>query len=367
MRATAAFFVCLLGLAARDAAAVMPGGMASGSFSAPASSTTLEMIQRVERDPGLQPYFWATQFWIDTAIDHGGYFGMQANGSNGSQLVGNMFIFSIWNADAAEPGPGAVATEFEGEGVGYSLRLPHDWQEGVDYRFVLSREADLWWRVRVYGPGLEADMGRIRVTVAAPLRPGAVVFTEYYRDVASCTDVPPARARFHGMRQGNADGIPFAPNTYGNCAQLATASLDGNGMVHTIRAVGAAIPESLTGSWFEPATSGQGFTLELIDADRFILFFYGFDTFGDQLWLYGDYTQGPDGFAFGEPVAVPMYFTAGTRWGAFDPGAVTRTLWGTATFVFEDCSAAGVVLDGTTGQQSLALQKLITPRGIDCP
>lgn len=347
-------------------AAIMPGGMAASGFAAPGSASTLEISQRIERDPGAEPYFWATQFWVNTTTDHGGYFGMQTNGSDGTRPVGKLFIFSIWNATAAEPGPGAIALPFGGEGVGYSLRLPHAWIEGADYRFRLTREEGLWWRLRISGPGLDANVGRIRVTAEAALRNSVLNFTEYYVERASCEAVPAARARFSGFTYGGAAGAPNYVNTYGNCARIAGAVVDGNSTVHTIANGAIALPASLSGSWYEPASSGQGLSVEVIDADRFLVFFYGFDSAGAPLWLYGEFRQSTPGFAFGRALTANMISTTGTRWSPFVPGDVRRTPWGTATFTFDSCLRARLVLDGSTGTKTLNLEKLVTPRGLSC-
>lgn len=49
---------------------------------------------------------------------------MQSGGVIRGEPVGKMFIASFWNADAAEAASGATAQPFDGEGIGYSVRLP---------------------------------------------------------------------------------------------------------------------------------------------------------------------------------------------------------------------------------------------------
>lgn len=82
----------------------------------------------------LSPFFQGKSY--------GMYTGIQTSGNLGDGVdVGNLFIFSVWNATAAYPENGATATPFGGEGKGYSLRKTYDWQVGQTYTVALKREA----------------------------------------------------------------------------------------------------------------------------------------------------------------------------------------------------------------------------------
>jgi hypothetical protein len=82
----------------------------------------------------LSPFF--------QGLNYGMYTGIQTNGNLGNGgPVGNMFIFSVWNATKAFPASGATAVPFDGEGIGYSLRKAYNWQVGQTYKVTLKREA----------------------------------------------------------------------------------------------------------------------------------------------------------------------------------------------------------------------------------
>lgn len=221
--------------AASAAAQVTPGGIVSSQGMAQGVARWMEVTLTIEQEPPAgSTYFWAQQFRPDATVDHGGYFGLQTGGLIGDKVVGKMLIFSIWNAVDAEAGPGAVAQPFGGEGIGYSVRLPFEWKEGVPYTFRLQRTGDpLWWELRVREPqGPPVRLGRIKVTLPVLLGPWLPQFTEYFTPVDGCEALPPARVTFSRLRfQGR--GVPAsAPTVYGPCAAWARATIDDGTAVH---------------------------------------------------------------------------------------------------------------------------------------
>ncbi len=121
-------------------------------------------------------------------------------------------------------------------------------------------------------------------------------------------------------------------------------------------------PESsgLTGSWFDPATSGQGFVLHPMTDGQMIVSFYGYKNSSERLWLIGNY-QGP--ITKGEPLVINMIFASGGRFGGFTPQDITETGWGTLTINFTDCNNAVATLDGIDGQQTMNMVKLVGLQG----
>ena len=212
---------------------LVPGGMVAGHFYFAAGElhTRLEGTMRVEIDPGdTTSYFFAQQFWFDGG--DGGYMGLQTNGIIGSDTVGKMVIFSIWDALDATPAAGATCQPFGGEGIGQSCRLPFEWQPGVAYRLRLEAGAmDDVWRVSLSGGGTDARaLGTIRVPAGWGLiEPTSAVFTEYYGPVGSCESIPLAQASFEDLTAGEAAARPERADaeTYGTCVSAATASCSG--------------------------------------------------------------------------------------------------------------------------------------------
>lgn len=150
----------------------------------------------------------------------------------------------------------------------------------------------------------------------------------------------------------------------------ATAELDGltgRQTMSMVRLAGLAgleckaptppIPQlsGVTGTWFDPATSGQGFVLHAIDETRILVSFYGYRGDSARLWLLGVYDGLPE---FDEPLVTEMTLAEGGVFGDFEPADISRTAWGTLTVDFHDCGRATAVLDGIDGQQTMNLVKL---------
>jgi Domain of unknown function (DUF3472) len=218
------------------ALAVVPGGLVSSHNYASGSANSLEVTLTIEvSPPENSSYFWAQQFFTSTTIDHGGYFGIQTGGTIGSQNVGKMFIFSIWNADQAEAGPNATAQTFGGEGIGYSVRLPYQWQQGTPYRFRLEKDGGQWWKLTITPSGSAAIyLGRIHITQNVPLQTGFAAFTEYFRNINSCQSLPEARVSFSNFVYG-AQAVPVNDSApYGTCIGQGRGYIRGNAAVHEV-------------------------------------------------------------------------------------------------------------------------------------
>jgi plastocyanin len=103
----------------------------------------------------------------------------------------------------------------------------------------------------------------------------------------------------------------------------------------------------MSGAWFNPATPGQGF---LIDVSPDIgLFFAAWFTWREEVGQYDWFTI--EGGFEGDRAEAPIVRTSGGRFDSPDP--VTNMQVGTAEFEFEDCGSGTVQYefnDGTQGE-----------------
>jgi acetyl esterase/lipase len=122
-------------------------------------------------------------------------------------------------------------------------------------------------------------------------------------------------------------------------------------------------PAALTGSWFDPASSGQGLEIQWLDGEALLAVFYGHRDDGSNLFLIGTRAGRP---RYGETLEVPLVATRGGRYTALDPAAIRREPWGTLALRFDRCDRGVATLAGADGTQTLALERLSGLPGPRC-
>jgi murein DD-endopeptidase MepM/ murein hydrolase activator NlpD len=205
------------------------------------------------------------------------------------------------------------------------------------------------------------DQGSGQVSNYRILRPDGSVFAAWNHSQNSGTNYSGAYWFWNLTLPGNA---PLGLWTY-------EATFQGLVSRHSFQVVqsnppsATPFPPEVSGSWFNVQTPGQGFNLDMVNPNRFLLYFYGYHNDGEQLWLYGDYNPEAATFAWNKPLALDMYVLDGGGFQNFT--APASRVWGTARITFENCRRAVIELNGETGQQILQLDKLNTSLGLNCP
>lgn len=132
------FLILALIISPSIASAAEPTAGAVNNWFDVSSATYLSVDMKPTYGEAGYHYYSLSPFFEGKS--YGLYSGIQTNGNVSGQEVGNMFIFSVWNATVAFPENGATATPFGGEGVGYSLRKAYDWNVGDTYNISIKRE-----------------------------------------------------------------------------------------------------------------------------------------------------------------------------------------------------------------------------------
>jgi len=102
-------------------------------------------------------------------------------------------------------------------------------------------------------------------------------------------------------------------------------------------ATGFEINNALSGTWYNPERSGEGFMIDVGNAGQIAISFYTYDTSGNQMWLIGP------GNVDGSVAVVDFYITEGGIYGSgFDKDLVNEMHWGTAIFTFTQCATGSV-------------------------
>jgi hypothetical protein len=129
---------------------------------------------------------------------------------------------------------------------------------------------------------------------------------------------------------------------------------------------GGSIGPGFTGSWFDPAQSGQGLMLEVLSDNRLLTFWFSFNPQGNQQAWFGGVGTYSGNTATITDVALPT----GGRWiPNFDQNAIVLNPWGTLTFTFTDCNHGKVDFNSVSGYGagSMNLLRLTQPAGLTCP
>ena len=128
---------------------------------------------------------------------------------------------------------------------------------------------------------------------------------------------------------------------------------------------GFTIGPALSASWYNPAQSGHGISLDLLDSTRAWMCWFTFDTAGNRAWICG--LGNVDGVTidFAEAFTVE----GGNFPPFFNPKAIVETPWGRITVTFAGCDSGTMTWSTTApGFQSgsMPLSRLTTLWGNAC-
>jgi len=127
------------------------------------------------------------------------------------------------------------------------------------------------------------------------------------------------------------------------------------------------IEAGTSSAWFDPARDSEGFMLEILANNRAVMYWFTYDSQGEQDWYIAE------GEIRGNRILFPELIQAsGGIFGPdFDPEKVTRTIVGSASFIFSGCDTGAMdwLIDKAgNGRRSgrMNLQRLSRVMGIDC-
>lgn len=114
---------------------------------------------------------------------------------------------------------------------------------------------------------------------------------------------------------------------------------------------------ALHGSWYDPATDGEGFMMFTAPNGILSAYFYSYTPEGQPLWqvAFNDEVRN-----WNEPIELLVYDTSGGTFTNLDPNAVSVEPIGTMTLTVWDCQTGRMDIDVPGNQRSLALDRLGT-------
>lgn len=155
-----------------------------------------------------------------------------------------------------------------------------------------------------------------------------------------------------GPGTGSAAGTPVFVPDVGQTIFLSQNAVGCNTL--TEAAPLPALEAVITGSWYSPASAGEGFMIHAVRAytvEDFITvdeglvvgYFYGFDDNGERFWLIGTH-EGP--LTWGEEVTFSAAAVSGGVFEGFDPQDITESPWGSFSFTPSSCEGGVITLSG---------------------
>lgn len=120
-----------------------------------------------------------------------------------------------------------------------------------------------------------------------------------------------------------------------------------------------------TGSWYDPATVGEGFYMFTDPNQRLSLYYFGYDDNGENEWLIA-FSDDPWGWRYGEPIPLEAFEATGGAFNRLDPEAVDVEPWGAMTLTLDDCDSGRLAFSGPPGDKVLDFTRLATVVGSPC-
>jgi hypothetical protein len=261
-----------------------------------------------------------------------------------------------------------------------------------DYRLWLAWDKPMRWRssgavvplpgqptstldvlrtVSVDGGALGASLGAPQWLDQPGISPGAY---RRYRDDAMAYDLRLADDDSNAaLLQGGADVVlstdvsDFSGNR-GDADPSTVARWESGGWSGYEDSSGRDFSDSGGASvWYDPEHDGEGFVLEMLAANRAVMYWFTYDEAGQQDWYVAV------GEVVGNRVVFPelLQVSGGVFGPGFDPENVVRTVVGSASFTWSSCDTGMMrwTIDGkdvTRRRGRMDLSRLTRLLGLDC-
>ena len=138
-------------------------------------------------------------------------------------------------------------------------------------------------------------------------------------------------------------------------------------LLQAISASAVDINKFVSGGWGDPEQDGHGYSIEVMNDDLAIVFWYTYNPDGTSTFLV------TVGAIDGDTISGTTYYYEGMVFGEFDPSVLTEYVWGTVTITFHDCNSATLNYASTMtygdvpfGSGTINLQKLVSLKGMHC-
>lgn len=118
-----------------------------------------------------------------------------------------------------------------------------------------------------------------------------------------------------------------------------------------------------SGAWFNPDQSGHGLSIQVLDEERTIAFWFAYKPDGSPMFLI------IDGVNDGHTVTGPAYYQEGMTWRQFDPATLDTEVWGEISIEFPGCNSAVLTWSSSMegyGDGQVDLERLTFIGDLEC-
>lgn len=118
-----------------------------------------------------------------------------------------------------------------------------------------------------------------------------------------------------------------------------------------------------SGAWYNPDQSGHGLSVEVLDDERTVAFWYTYTPDGFPVFLV------IDGINDGHTVTGPAYYNEGMIWRQFDPATLNSEVWGEISIEFLGCNHAVLTWSSSVegyGDGQIELERLTYLASLEC-
>lgn len=122
-----------------------------------------------------------------------------------------------------------------------------------------------------------------------------------------------------------------------------------------------------SGSWWNSSQSGHGFSIEVLDENTVLIYWYVYNPDGSSTFLLAVAEIS------GNSATGTTYYYSGMRFGDFDPNDVNEQVWGTVTITFHSCDSATLQYSSTLsyngdpfGSGQIPLTRLVSIDKMQC-
>ena len=122
-----------------------------------------------------------------------------------------------------------------------------------------------------------------------------------------------------------------------------------------------------SGSWFDEDRPGHGLSLEVVDADTMVIYWFVHHPDGTPMWLVSEAD------IEGDTAVGDAYYVSGMPFGTFSPASRTEQAWGTLSITLQDCNAARLSYSSPMshggipfGSGEIDLVRLTSIHGLEC-